>query len=242
MSQQQDRDYARQLAALASALHAERQEEPTLHAIVRQAQAVVPDAEHVSLTVRQRRGGFTTLETTSALAAEADQLQYDLNEGPCLDSAREGGWWRSGGVSQDPRWPRWGPGAGRLGVGSLLSVRLMRQHEPYGAINLYSREEQRFADADHIDRALLWATHAADALTAAQELSGLETALASRHVIGMAQGIVMHRFGLSEEQSFSLLCRLSSHRNEKLREIAHTIVRTGEIPAPPSTSELPPGS
>lgn len=224
-------DQARLLTDLAAALHEERVEEPTVRTVVLQARHVVPDAEHASITVRARRQQFLTLGSSSQTASEADALQYTLKEGPCVEAATEGGWLRSGDVSTDPRWPRWGPEAGRLGVRSLLSVRLISRGEPFGAINLYSTVDGRFHDADEVDRALLWTTHVTNALTAAQQVSGLETALASRHLIGMAQGIVMQQFGLTEDQSFSLLCRLSSHRNEKLRVVAADIVRTGKLPS-----------
>ena len=54
--------------------------------------------------------------------------------------------------------------------------------------------------------------------------------MASRHVIGMAQGIVMERFGLDEDRSFAFLSRLSSHQNRKLRDLAGDLVRTRTIP------------
>lgn len=222
--------YAEDLTSLASALHADREEVPTVRTILAQALVVVPEADHVSITVRARRGKFETLGASSSIAEKADLAQYESNEGPCLETALEGGWYRSTDLGQDPRWPIWGPKARDLGLRSLLCVRLMARDEPYGAINLYGMREGAFADVDAVDRALLWSTHAALALTSARALTGLETAMASRHLIGMAQGMVMQRFQISEDQSFQLLCRLSSHRNEKLRDIAADLVRTGDLP------------
>lgn len=223
--------YAHDMAALATALHTQRDEIPTARTIVDQALVVIPEARHASITVRARKGSFETRGASSAVAEEADAAQYDLAEGPCVETAVEGGWYRSDDLGEDDRWPSWGPRARDLGLHSLLSVRLIARDEPYGAINLYSDRHGAFSDVDALDRALLWSTHAAHALASARVVSGLESALASRHLIGMAQGMVMQRFELSEDQSFQLLCRLSSHRNEKLREIAATIVRTGDLPA-----------
>jgi AmiR/NasT family two-component response regulator len=67
-------------------------------------------------------------------------------------------------------------------------------------------------------------------LTSARLVDGLEVAVGSRHLIGMAQGVVMERYGLSADQAFSLLQRLSSTTNTKLRDIAGQIVATREVP------------
>lgn len=46
---------------------------------------------------------------------------------------------------------------------------------------------------------MLHAKDAANARTAARRVSGLENAVDSRHQIGMAQGIVMERSGISAD-------------------------------------------
>ena len=43
-------------------------------------------------------------------------------------------------------------------------------------------------------------------------------------MIGQAIGIVMERFGLTEDRAFAFLSRLSSHRNVKLRQVARELV------------------
>lgn len=200
--------------------------------LVAQTLSVVSAADHVSLTVRDG-SGYRSLAASSDLAADADALQYDLREGPCLEAAEEGDWYVSGDVAQDPRWPRWGPRAAQAGVGSLLSARLVSDGKPFGALNMYADRPGAFSDRDDVDLALVWTTHAAYTLAAAREVEGLETALASRHTIGMAQGILMERYGLDETGSFLLLRRLSSHSNTKLRDLAATLVSTGKLPDVP---------
>jgi flagellar biosynthesis chaperone FliJ len=67
-------------------------------------------------------------------------------------------------------------------------------------------------------------------LTAAQgQISHLETALQSNRRIGMAIGIVMTRFGLTEQQAFERLSRHSQQTNTKLRELAEQVVYTGTL-------------
>ena len=222
------------LSALSAELLAEGDETSTVTAIVTRAIETIADAEHASLTVRapsRRRQRFLTLGSTDSLAVQADDLQYELGEGPCLD-ALEADWIRTGDAATDGRWPGWGPRAVELGLSSMLSVRMVSTGETVGSLNLYSTRRGRFVDPETVDLAVLFAVHAANALASARRLSGLETAMSSRHAIGMAQGILMERFQLDEHQAFAFLSRLSSHQNRKLRDIAGDLVATRTIPVP----------
>jgi AmiR/NasT family two-component response regulator len=97
-------------------------------------------------------------------------------------------------------------------------------------VNFYSEQRGSFTDRENIDLALVFATHAALALSSSRVVSNLETAVTSRHRIGMAQGIMMERYGLDAAGSFAALQRLSSVHNRKLRDLAEEIVDTREIP------------
>lgn len=216
-------------AALAAELQQEPDEEITSRAIVTRMRDLVPEARQVSLTVRTPRG-HRTLASSDPLAEEADALQYALGEGPGLQVAGSGGWLRSGDVATDSRYPAWGPRASALGVGSLLAVAVTDRDEPLGALTLYSPQAGAFADRDAVDLALVYTVHAANALSAARRAGMLQAAVSSRHVIGMAQGIAMERYGIDQHQSFELLRRLSSTTNVKLRDVATQIVETRAIP------------
>lgn len=224
-----DGNQAQTLASLALELQAARDTEPTADQVMLRAVELVPDADWVSLTVRSR-GSFQTLAASSPAARKADEMQYAVGEGPCVEAAVEGGWFRSGDVEVDRRWPRWGPLAVTVGVRSLLSVQLATADDPLGALNLYSRRAEGFDEPDDVDFALLYAVHAAVALTTAREITGLTHALHSRHTIGVAQGVLMERFGLSVDASFNLLRRYSMHTNTRLADVAAVVVSTGNVP------------
>ena len=217
-------------AALAAELQQEPDEALTSRAIVTRLRELVPEADKVSLTIRTPRNLHKTLASSDPVAEEADALQYEVGEGPCLAIADTGGWLRSGDVGIDPRWPTWGPRAADLGIASLLAVAVTDPDVPLGALNLYSARPGAFADRDLVDLALVYAVHATTALSSARRASTLETAVSSRHVIGMAQGIAMERYGIDRHQSFELLRRLSSTTNVKLRDVADHIVETRSIP------------
>lgn len=232
-------DDAELLASLNALVQAGGGELPTVEAILEHTSDVVPEAQHVSLTVRDRRGGFTTLAATSPTAERADELQYELEEGPCIEALVDTDWYRSGDVASDSRWPRWGPAAAALGAVSLCSVPLLTRDERVGALTMYSEKSGAFGEREVIDLASLYAVHVSYALAAARQLEGLEAAMQSRHTIGLAQGMLIARFGLDPASSFALLRRVSSTQNRKLRDIARELVDTGDI-AGAGLAERPP--
>ena len=77
--------------------------------------------------------------------------------------------------------------------GAILAIRLTSEQETIGALNFYATKLHAF-DRDSVDLAVVYASHAATAMTSAQLVSGLEAALQSRHIIGVAQGILMQRY------------------------------------------------
>jgi len=90
-----------------------------------------------------------------------------------------------------------------------------------------------------VDRAkgVILASLASVALNAAhsfedeeRRIENLHSALSSREVIGQAQGILMERERIAPDQAFDVLRRASQYLNIKLREVAQTLVDTGERP------------
>jgi GAF domain-containing protein len=223
-------DHAATFAKMTGELLTRPDESHTAQSIVEIAAQVVHSAEHVSLTVAGRRGTHTTLGSTSTLAARCDAMQYELQEGPCLAALHEQDYCRSGDLAQDPRWPRWGAYAAGMGIASLLSIRLSLGTKPVGAINMYSSRFGGFDDDDELHIASLYSLHAATALAAAQEIAGLQTAMQSRHTIGVAQGVLMARFNLTVERSFEVLRRYSSTHNLKLVDVAGYVVEHHQLP------------
>ena len=205
------------------------EETPTLQSVVERAVEVVPSCDWASVTFRRRRNRTETVAASSDTAREADQLQYDLGEGPCLEAAVTGEPRLANRLESSQEWPLWGPKVTQLGVHAILGIELSTTEEVLGALNLYSGKPDSFT-RDDVDVAEIYATHATNALTAARMSSGLRTALHTRHMIGVAQGILMQLYRLSMEQSFELLRRYSSHTNTKLGDVAEYVVQHGELP------------
>lgn len=62
------------------------------------------------------------------------------------------------------------------------------------------------------------------------EIAELREALRTNREIGAAIGIVMERFDLDADAALGYLKRLSSQHNRKLRDVAATLVETGQLP------------
>jgi hypothetical protein len=216
-------DLALKLAKVAEELAGERDETVTTVRTCELAVELVEACDHATITLRSRRGRLTTVAASAPVAEEYDALQHELGEGPSLETVGSFEVCRSNDVARDDRWPRWGPRASELGARSLVSVQLASGSQALGAINLYSHRINAW-DEQAYDLAVLFATHAALALDAAQVITGLRTALGSRHHIGVAQGILMERHGITLHQSFGVLQRFSNDTNTRLTEVAERII------------------
>jgi GAF domain-containing protein len=201
----------------------------TFDRIAQRAVEVVPACDFVGITLRRRRGRPESVAVTDPVARKCDDWQYELGEGPCLSAIAEDETYLIDDVARDPRWPRWGPRAAEVGAASILSIRLADDAAALGALNLYSRKPHGW-DADSVDLALVFASHAATAVSNTQLVSGLQTALQSRHLIGVAQGILMAQYDMGLETAFEVLRRYSSHTNVKLRDVAQRVVELRALP------------
>lgn len=176
-----------------------------------------------------------TLAHSDPMVAVVDDLQRDTGEGPCVDAITHSVPCYASDLSDDPRWPLFAPEAAARGLRSILAIPLAT-NGTIGALNLYARYPDAFGVLDRA-RGLLLATLAAQALSAAQthadeerHTADLHAALATREMIGQAQGILMERERITADQAFDILRRASQHLNRKLREVAQTLVDTGEQP------------
>ncbi len=210
----------------------------TLAEVVGLAVATIEGCDFAGIFVLED-GAIVTPVRTHPEVIELDALQQLSGEGPCLDALAQGVTVYADDLSVDSRWPEFAPSATANGIRSLLALPLLASHPPegcVGALNLYARYPQAFGVIDRA-RGLLLGALAAVALTIARthesderQVANLHEALASREVIGQAQGILMERERISADSAFDILRRASQHLNVKLRQVAQNLVDTGERP------------
>ena len=187
----------------------------------------------------ERSLGNAVSVPTSPLIAELDHLQASLGEGPCVDTLGGANGVYVADLTETTVWPQFSPPAAEAGLRSVLAFRLFTETETLGALQLYARLPAAF-NANDRAQGLIFAAHASLALAAAQtnatgqaRIDHLQVALASREIIGQAQGILMERERITADQAFALLRKSSQHLNVKLRDIAQQLVDTGTVPNDP---------
>jgi GAF domain-containing protein len=218
-------------AAIASAMRAMDHPatvQETLDGIVRAVRDTVPGFEHVGISVVRRDGTVETRAATDAFVLINDALQYRLGEGPCMQAMAGDGIVLVEHAAQERRWPTYMAHAVPTGLRAQMGVQLYDHQGTVAGLNLYSTESDTI-DPEAPVIAELFAAHAAVVLGRVREVAHLREALTTRQVIGQATGVVMERYGMTADQAFAYLVRLSSTSNVKLRNVAAALL---EQPAP----------
>jgi GAF domain-containing protein len=214
-----------------------------LDEVVRLAADVIAPDLWCGITL-EAQSGPVTVALSHPAAARLDDVQYDVDDGPCLHALRSGEVVLLQDTGRDRRWQAYCATAAGLGVCSSLSVPLGAQGHAPGALNLYAGRPAVFGDRE-IGRATAFGTAASRALglavrlTSAGELTQqLQQALVSRTTIDQAIGVVMGQNRCDAETAFTTLRSASQNRNVKLRDVAAGVLRSVSSvpPVPPAPS------
>jgi GAF domain-containing protein len=194
----------------------------------------IPGADGAGVTVAHPSAAPLRIQSwavTAEFVREIDTLQYDLHEeGPCITSMHTARPCVSGSISDDTRWPRFGGAVVRLGVNSALSLPLILREQVIGVINAYAYTLDAFAEhavatGTKFAGPAAVAVHNARLLMAAQQRAEqLQRALGTRSVIDQAVGIIRARSGVSAEEAFARLIKISQDDNVKLHVVAERLV------------------
>lgn len=171
-----------------------------------------------------------TYGATDGRVNPIDQAQYDAGSGPCIDALKSGEVQYFDGNSVPAPWRQFAEAAGHHQIHSVLSFPLKLDGHSVGAINLYSNERDALRPG-HREEGALFATQVTIAVANARDLmmkeaqvAQLEEALESRTMIGQATGLVMAQEGLTADEAFEKLVKVSQKANIKLREIAQSYI------------------
>jgi hypothetical protein len=216
-------EFAELMTTVADSLRQPGDVDGALALITASAVDKITGVTHASISVTSKDGTIQTLAPTDAVADLADQTQYELHEGPCVEAALNAQVVQVDDLGNDPRWPSYGPKATALGLRSQLSFQFRADPNVRGALNLYADEPDAFGrDARYIGA--MFADWVAVLLGWKKQGTSLSQALESRGQIGMAVGILMERYRLDEQRAFAFLVRVSQTGNVKLRNVAAGIV------------------
>jgi transcriptional regulator with GAF, ATPase, and Fis domain len=231
---------AETFADVARALLGQVDVQHTLQKIVDLAVETIEGCDHAGISFLKGGTGWTPAATDSVPPA-VDAIQYETGEGPCLSAIREHDVFESPDLRLERRWPEFAARAEReTGISSMLAFRLFVAGDTLGALNLYSKTVDAFDERSHTV-GLVFAAHAAIALSTAIHSEQMDEALQSRDLIGQAKGILMAREGVTADEAFDMLRRASQRLNVKLREVAGRMVQSTETPSsiPPEGDSAP---
>jgi ANTAR domain/GAF domain len=237
-------DFARDFSESARILFAAGSVTATLEQVVEVAVETIEGCDLAGLFINDGKS-ITSPSTDGSTLQEIDALQYETGEGPCLDAIEHRLIFYADDLQTDLRWPQFAPRATSAGLRSVLALPFGTA-EAGGALNLYARYPAAFGVVDR-GKGVILASMAGLALSAAHNAedqerlaANLHTALTSRELIGQAEGILMEREKITAHQAFDVLRRASQHLNLKLRDVAQTLVDTGERPETGDRAARPP--
>ncbi|MET9272018.1 GAF and ANTAR domain-containing protein [Kribbella sp. NPDC003557] len=169
-------------------------------------------------------------DRTSEPAQPMFTAQLIAADGPLHDALVYGEPHRIGDLAADHRWPKFAAAAINAGYRSCLFLPLPAEGDAAAAFSLFSAAPDAFGSTSY-DVALLFALNAGVAFDNIQLfddsrtlIEQLRTALVTRNLIGQAQGLLMHRYGITSSVAFDVLKRCSQDGNIKLRELSREFV------------------
>ena len=129
--------------------------------------------------------GMGVRATTDSRSFDLDTLQDELDDGPCVESLRDGERHDLEPVTSDERWPSFAPPARRAGLVACCALPLAAHGEIIGVLNLYAWPAVGFAGWDR-RQCGMFAGRASQLLASARvyartqvRIAGLEARLAS---------------------------------------------------------------
>jgi GAF domain-containing protein len=204
--------------------------ETSLRLVSSLALDTVPGAVGAGVTLVDARGHKRSSGSTDDRVEQADDLQYQLGEGPCLTAVATRQLVRLDDVATDPRWPRWSRAVAPLGLHAALSAPLVAEDESLGALKVYAEDAGTFDG--HGERLISMFAAQAAVLVAnvqsyerAQRLSDdLRRVMDSRDLVSMAKGMLMAREGVDEATAFDMLIARAGQNGATLHDAARSLV------------------
>jgi hypothetical protein len=172
--------------------------------------AVVTYAERFWQTLAARPSDTAPDDSAAAAVIEMLFRQGLLQQPISIDDLADGASWNG------------------LGRRALLMVRI--EGSSRQPVRLVWHATRPATLSRYADVAEAFAHHASLAFRVVTERDNLNRAVAARHRVGLAQGILMAHRHLTADQAFTLLRRRSQNTNVKLRTIAQTVIQTGDLP------------
>jgi hypothetical protein len=178
-----------------------------------------------AITLKRRRH-TSTVAGSSPRAIELDHIEQRVGDGPCIRALFTMAPELLNDVQTDDRWPEYQKRLAENGVYSTIGVPLDIGEGASAALNFFGPTPGLFTPelfgravefGDLASRTL----HLSVRIGAAQaRAQNLEAAMHSRTAIDVACGVIMAQNRCSQKEAMDILVKVSSNRNQKLRDVA----------------------
>jgi GAF domain-containing protein len=216
-------------ARMSGLLLSEETVETSLGLLSSLAQETVPGSIGAGVSILDERGRRSA-GSTDARVRQADSLQYELDEGPCLAAAAGRELVRIHDLAADQRWPRWADAVRPLGLRAAMSSPMVAGNGALGAIKVYADQPGTFDG--HSEHLLTLFSAQAAILVAnlqthdrAKRLSErMREAFRGRDAVSVAKGILMGRNTVDEDTAFAMLMARAEREGAPLIQTARGII------------------
>lgn len=216
------RERAGEYAAMAVRLHDEDTLAGTIERVLEFAVREL-DCSFATVVFARAKQRVETVAATDPAVEQLSAAQVSAGSGPDLTVIASKAGVVVHDTSVDDRWPGWASAASAAGVRSMLATPLQTAEQTFGSLGFHDLRAGHFTE-DDLEVAQVLAQHAAVALDTARGHDNLWRAIGSRHLIGMAQGILMERFAIDADEAFAVLRRYSQDGNVKLHVVAEQVI------------------
>ncbi|MEC5201088.1 GAF domain-containing protein [Arthrobacter sp. PL16] len=176
----------------------------------------------------------TSVGATDNLVLRADNLQYELGNGPCLSAWSDGEATYVHDTETDQRWRSWSALAAKTGIRSCYSVPLQAgphvEPQGMGAMKIYAGTPGAFTVQDqkvldHLAQSAAVLLAHIQASDTPQRISDtFKETLRVRDLIATARGVIMERNGIEEQEAFNYLLSEAGNKGISLHQFAQSVL------------------
>jgi GAF domain-containing protein len=192
--------------------------------------AEVLDVAGAGVMLADEQGSLRFCSTNNEVLRKLEELQIDLNEGPCLLAYRSGEIVLAEDLRDDPRFPSFGPRAVNVGMGAVYSFPMRLDQQVIGALNLYAETARAFT-TDQVEVGGVFADVGTMYLLNARDIAQrdlltrqLQHALDSRVLIEQAKGYVAALAGIEPAEAFELIRGYARSHQIRVRVVARSLL------------------
>ena len=230
MSDDREKDLLEVFVLLADELGAGRDLVDTLDLLVESSTRYTAAIE-AGIMLADAHGGLHVVATTSERAADIEEAQLGLEQGPCVDA------YRTGAVVEVPdvaasraRWPGFADVADSRGLRAAHAVPLRQRVGTAGGFNLFADRVGRFSDRD---ASLVEAMAQMVGISLARHrisdgqasvVAQIRKTLDGRVLIEQAKGVLAYRHTVAIDDAFLILRRHARATGAGLVKVAENVV------------------